>query len=327
MQKTAQGYVSEQNLDALLAQTLPKTDQLPDYTLLNMPRRIDSADIVPGDWTDIGRMIVQHYSEFDGFVVLHGTDTMAYTASALSFMLQGLDKPVILTGSQIPLRQMRNDAQNNLITALMLAAHHPISEVTLYFNGRLLRGNRASKAKADDFDAFDSPNFPYLGTVGIKIEIEQNLVRPAGSLNFHCPNLQAGTVIILRLFPGIDSTWLERCLQEPVQGIVLQAYGVGNAPVGSTGFLDVLARAHERGIVMVNVSQCAEGRVDLSAYATGSALHQCGVIGALDMTTEAAFCKLYHLLGSDLSTTAIQQQFAQNLCGECTPDHSTTMDF
>ena len=322
MRQTAQGYVPEEQLDKLLAETLPSAryEALPVYELMNMPRRIDSANIQPADWQAIAQTIQTCYPHFDGFIVLHGTDTMAYTASALSFMLRGLTKPVILTGSQIPLRQMRNDAQNNLMTALMLAAEHPLPEVMLYFNGHLLRGNRSTKISADGFDAFASPNYPALGTVGIRIEIDPNVPQHAtGPENFQLPDYPAGAVVILRLFPGLSPDWLRACLQAPVRGVIMQAYGVGNAPVASAGFLQVLEQARQQGILIVSVSQCLEGTVDLQAYATGSALAERGVISGLDMTTEAAFCKLNHLLALGLTADDIRTQMTQNLCGECTP--------
>ena len=322
MRKTAQGYVPEERLDELLAETLlpsARYEGMPEYQLFNMPRRIDSANIQPSDWRDIAASLQAHYTDFDGFIVLHGTDTMAYTASALSFMLRGLGKPVILTGSQIPLRQMRNDAQNNLITALLLAAQHPLPEVMLYFNGRLLRGNRATKTSADGFDAFESQNCPPLGSVGIKIEIDAALARPQSEPErFQLPDYRSGTVVIIRLFPGISPSWLRACLQAPVRGVILQAYGVGNAPVDGPGFLEALAEAQQQDTVIVAVSQCLEGTVDFKAYATGSALAEYGVIGGLDMTTEAAFTKLNHLFALGLPSSEVKRQMTLNLCGECT---------
>jgi L-asparaginase len=294
---------------------------LPAYTIQEYAPLLDSPNMTPADWSRIARDVCSRYDEYDGFIVLHGTDTMAYTASALAFMVDGLSKPIIVTGSQIPLCEIRNDAQDNLITALMLAASDfAIPEVTLYFNSRLLRGCRAVKIDADGFDAFASPNFPPLAIVGVEIEVNSHLVRQAQQ-DAGGPHLQEITepgVGALRLFPGISADVLENMLRPPLRGLVLETYGAGNAPTNDGRFLDVLAAAAGRGVVIVNCTQCLRGTVDLTKYATGTALAKAGVIGGFDMTAEAALTKLAFLLSIKEDPEQVKKQMQQNLRGELT---------
>jgi len=275
--------------------------------------------MTPAEWVKIARDVEKHYDRYDGFVVLHGTDTMAYTASALPFLLGGLRKPVIITGSQIPLCEIRNDARENLITSLMLAANHAIPEVCLYFGGKLIRGCRATKVSADGFAAFDSPNFPLLGAVGIEIEINWDLVRePRGSERIRVPELTRPIVSALRLFPGISPELVRNVLRPPLQGLVLEAYGVGNGPDQDRAFVDALADATKRGVVIVDCTQCLEGTVNLHEYAAGSALARAGVISGFDMTAEAALAKLYYLFGRRYSSQRVKSEMQKDLRGEVT---------
>ena len=297
-----------------------KSAEMPRYDIHEYDPLIDSANMTPHNWLEIAQDIAAHYDRYDGFVVLHGTDTMAYTASALPFMLQGLRKPVIITGGQIPLCEVRNDSRENLITAMLIAARYPIPEVCLYFGGRLLRGNRAVKVDAEGFAAFDSPNLPPLGTAGSDIHINWDLVRPMPAVDqpLRVSTLAEPRVAALRLFPGISATVLENILIPPIRGLVLETYGVGNGPSDHQRLVEVLGKAVARGVVIVNCTQCLKGTVKMDAYATGSALGRSGVISGMDMTREAALAKLFHLLSQDMSVDAIKTRLQSDLCGELT---------
>jgi L-asparaginase len=275
--------------------------------------------MTPVEWVKIAEDIAEHYEAYDGFIVLHGTDTMAYTASALPFMLQGLRKPVVITGSQIPLGEVRNDARENLITSLLIAANYDIPEVCLYFGGRLLRGCRAVKVSADGFAAFASPNVAPLGTAGIDIEINWGLVRkPRPRQKMRVEELASPVVSALRLFPGISPELVRNVLRPPLQGLVLETYGVGNGPDHDAAFLDALADATSRGVVIVDCTQCLDGTVDLSEYAAGSALARAGVISGFDMTAEAALAKLYYLFSRGYGTEKVKREMQRDLRGEMT---------
>src|SRR5688572_19783407 len=291
---------------------------MPAYTVHDYDPLLDSSNMTPVEWVKIANDVADHYREYDGFVVLHGTDTMAYTSSALPFMLQGLGKPVIITGSQIPLCEIRNDARENLITSLMLAANYDIPEVCLYFGGKLLRGCRATKVSADGFAAFDSPNFPPLGTVGIDIEVNWDFVRKPNGKKLAVHELTKPVVSALRLFPGISPELVRNVLRPPLQGLVLEAYGVGNGPDQDADFVAALADATKRGVVIVDCTQCLEGTVDLAEYAAGSALARAGVISGYDMTAEAALAKLYYLFGRGYAPDRVKREMQMDLRGEIT---------
>src|SRR5687768_7631151 len=293
-------------------------ESMPSYTIHEYEPLLDSSNMTPAEWVKIARDVESNYDRYDGFVVLHGTDTMAYTASALPFLLSGLRKPVIITGSQIPLCEIRNDARENLITSLMLAASYDIPEVCLYFGGKLLRGCRSTKVSADGFAAFDSPNFPPLGTVGIDIEIDFARVRRVKGKRLKVKEIAAPVVSALRLFPGINSELVRNVLRPPLQGLVLETYGVGNGPDQNRAFIGALEEATDRGVVIVDCTQCLEGRVNLTEYAAGSALARAGVVSGYDMTAEAALAKLYYLFSHKYSPERVKKEFEKDLRGEVT---------
>lgn len=292
---------------------------MPKYTLAVLAPLLDSADMQPDDWVRIARVIAARYADFDGFVIVHGTDTLAYTASALSFLLPGLGKPVVLTGSQLSLTDPRSDGREHLVTSILLAGTTHIAEVCIYFAQRLLRGNRAQKVHNDRFAAFDSGNFPALAHAGAVIEIREALVRTAGTGPLQRVELpRRPEVASLRIFPGIQARIIEKMVEAPLEGLVLETYGAGNAPARDTTLLEVLERAKQRGVVVVNCSQCHGGRVRQGLYQTSSALARAGVVSGHDMTPEAALTKLYCLLASGLDAASVRTQMEQDLAGELT---------
>jgi len=327
MQPTAEGYAPAPGYLAAQLAAMPELCDaaMPDYTIHEYDPLLDSANMTPVDWLKIARDIEAHYDAYDGFIVLHGTDTMAYTASALPFMLDGLAKPVILTGSQLPLWEVRNDARENLITVMQIAANYAIPEVCLYFGDKLLRGCRAVKVNAVGFEAFDSPNYPPLGTVGIHIDVHWRRILPpplgpfvVQTLGTACDEHRTAHVGTVRLFPGITPDFVANTLRPPLQGLVLETYGVGNGPVNNRAFIAVLEEALARGVVIVDCTQCLKGTVDLDGYATGSALAKIGVISGFDMTVEAALAKLFYLFSREDDVAVIEQQMQVDLRGELT---------
>jgi L-asparaginase len=320
MEKTANGYALMKDFASVLSTRLHTVSHtLPQYTLHEYPTPIDSSNATPADWHRIGRDIADRYNDYDGFVVLHGTDTMAYTAAALSFMLQGLRKPVILTGSQIPLGEARSDALQNVITAMQLAALDEINEIAIYFNQRLLRGNRATKVSAERLQAFDSPHYPWLAEVGIGVQMNSAALLPRGqNEKFEMAEYGQGRIFPIRFVPGLPIQAVQALVDLNPQALILQCYGAGNVPDRDPALLDLLARAGQRGVVMVACSQSLHGQVTLGAYATGSGLARAGVIGAKDMSFEAIFVKLHHLFAQGLSPDAVRTQFLRDLSGELT---------
>ncbi|MBD1390974.1 asparaginase [Neiella sp. HB171785] len=293
--------------------------EMPNFTIREYSPLLDSSEMEPADWQRIAEDIQANYHRYDGFIVLHGTDTMAFTASALSFMLTNLTKPVIVTGSQIPLAELRSDGQTNLLNALYLAANYPVTEVCLFFNNTLYRGNRCSKVDADSFDAFASPNYPSLINVGIDVKVNVGNITPISNEQpLEVQPISPQPIGLVRLYPGIMAELVENILRQPVKALILQSYGVGNGP-GNQQMLDLLKKADENGIVIVNTTQCLKGHVNMSGYVSGNKLANTGAISGQDMTIEATLTKLHFLLSQDLSQQQVKQQMLQNLRGELSP--------
>ena len=292
--------------------------ELPPIAFLELDPPIDSANATPDEWCDIARLLYEHRADHDGFVVLHGTDTMAYTSSALSFLLPSFGKPVVVTGSQIPISRTRSDGRQNLIGALQVAAESQVEEVTLLFGEVLLRGNRATKVDASGLDAFDSPRFPPLASIGIDIVVNHAVVRPPDGI----PGLaigELGRVAAMRLFPGFSASILANLCRPPLRGLVIEAYGAGNGPSEDREFLAAIEAATAGGIVVVVVTQCVRGSVQPGAYATGRALLRAGAVPGFDMTSEAALTKLAVLLGQGLDVGAVAETMQRDVAGELSP--------
>lgn len=309
-----------------LIDNVPKIRML-DYDIENIQFNppIDSSDMNPQHWVEIARSIEANYDKFDGFVVLHGTDTMAYTASALSFMLENLHKPVIITGSQLPIGEVRTDGEENLITALQIAAATDIAgdpmvrEVAILFENYLWRGNRSTKMSADNFNAFKSNNYPSLAKIGLSIHFnEEALWRMQARRPLKVQYALDTAVMFLDLNPGITEDVLKHQLATPgIKGIVLKTFGAGNAPT-YPWFTEAIKEAVDRGIVILNVTQCVNGGVHAKMYMSGNQLSSTGVISGHDITSEAAITKMMYLFGLGLSTSEVKRYLECSLCGEVT---------
>lgn len=307
---------------AKLLQKIPELKQLDcEIETVSFDQPIDSSNMNPGRWVQLAEMIETQYDAFDGFVVLHGSDTMSYSASALSFMFENLSKPVVFTGSQLPIGDLRTDAKENLITAIQIASLQEkgkpvISEVCLYFEYKLYRGNRTTKISAEVFNAFTSPNYPPLAESGVHLRVNRHLLQKRSAKKLIVHKTMNDSVAIVKMFPGINNAVLSAILEIPgLRGIVLETYGAGNAPT-DPWFINTLKSAVKNGLQVVNVTQCSGGSVNMGQYETSTSLKKIGIISGKDCTTEAAVAKLMYLLGQNVAPNVFKTVFETSLRGE-----------
>ncbi len=318
MTRTEKGYAPCRGFleQKMLATEDLHSEKLPAWELVELSPLLDSSNMTVREWNIIVGEIEKRYDDYDGFVVLHGTDTMAYTASALSFMLENLNKPVILTGSQIPFCEIRSDARDNLIASLMIAAEGRVSEVCLYFGGKLLRGNRATKYSADGLEAFKSPNYLYLADAGIDIRYNDALLRNGSEGKLCVTKLKQVPIGVIKIFPGIQFELFEPIMTDKLQGIVIETFGAGNVPGGEDALLPIIRKAIANGTVITVCTQCPQGKVSLGAYETSSMLKEAGAVCGYDLTTEAAVAKLYYLFSKGHDSDTVKRLMEIDVCGE-----------
>jgi len=308
---------------ANLSSHIPELAQFPaELEIDSFDEPLDSSNMTPGHWQRMAQRIEDDYANFDAFVILHGSDTMAYSSAALSFMLENLAKPVILTGSQLPVGIPRSDARENILTSLEIAAATNfeggpmVPEVAVYFEFNLYRGNRLQKVSSQDFEAFRSPNFPFLAEAGVQIKYHREYIRKASLGRFKVALELESRIAQVYCYPGMQAAQMVPIIQNPEnRAIIIRTYGSGNAP-GFTWLLDALSEQISRGVPVINVSQCSAGEVEMTKYDAGRRYHEIGVMSGGDMIFEAALCKTMVLLGQGLSGYEFEQAFRADLRGE-----------
>lgn len=322
IQDPVSGILKPFDLDQILAQVPEISSFGHQLDAIAFETPIDSSNMSPSIWMEMAAIIGKHYTSHDGFVILHGSDTMAYTASALSFLLENLNKCVVLTGSQLPIGHVRTDAKENLITSIEIAAattddgQSRVPEVCLYFDYQLYRGNRVIKYNAEKFEAFHSPNYSPLAEAGIRIRFHEAAILPPRSGKLRVHQQMSTAVGSLKLFPGLSEAFLHQILSTPnMEVLLLEGFGAGNAPTASW-FTQALAAYIASGQHIVDITQCHGGSVELGKYETSAALREMGVVSGHDLTFEAAICKSMFLLGQGYKGRKFTEAFEKSLCGE-----------
>ena len=319
MVPTECGYAPKKDYFSVLLNEIHqlKSPSLPQWDVVEFDPLLDSSNIALDEWNAIGREIDSRYENYDGFVVLHGTDTMSYTASALSVMLEGLNKPVVFTGAQIPLCELRSDGRDNLINSIIIAGEGQVCEVCVYVGGKLLRANRSSKISSEALQACDSPDYPPLAEVGIDIRYDESaMILPSRPKTFHLTEVESVPIGVLKIFPGFQFELFESMINSHLKAVVLEAFGSGNIPTNNRALVDGIRKSAANGTIITVTSQCHRGGATLGTYATSSDLVESGAISTSDMTTEAAIAKLYYLFSCGYNSDRVKLLMETNLRGE-----------